>query len=76
MPESSSRDRAGDLAPFLRVLEAARVLSVSPRTVRRLIESRRLVAVRTGMGPRAHLRIPADALDRLVADARADVGSA
>jgi excisionase family DNA binding protein len=59
------------LPQFLTVHEVARALNVSRRTVSRLVEARKIPAVRTGCARRAHLRIPRAALDRLVADAQA-----
>jgi excisionase family DNA binding protein len=50
------------------VTQAAAILSVHPQTIRRLIATGRLPALRLSAAPHGHLRIPAGALDRFMSD--------
>ncbi len=59
-------------APFLTISDVARILAVSGRTVRRLIDAKRLGAIRTSASTRAHLRVPRTALDEFVKGASVD----
>lgn len=60
---------SGGTPTFLTVAEVARVLAVSGRTVRRLVETGRLDAVRIGRAPRARLRVSPAAFQRFVESA-------
>lgn len=62
MGETQSRTRT------VTVAQAAAVLSVHPGTVRRLVASGRLPALRLSAAPHGHLRIPTGALERFMSD--------
>jgi excisionase family DNA binding protein len=54
---------------LLTTREAARVLSVTPLTIRRMVQRGELRALRFGFGPKAQLRIDPDDLARTIARA-------
>lgn len=62
-------DKAGGQVKFLTVAEVAGAMRVSRMTVYRLVHAGEMPAVRVGKS----FRVPQDALDRYLADARIDI---
>lgn len=54
-----------DKKEFLSISEFAEVLGKSPSTIRRAIESQRIMAIRIGKGKKASYSIPRSEIDRI-----------
>ena len=66
-PGAGDRGDQGDPGAILRVKDVARILNVSDRTVKRVIERGKLAAFQLG-GPGTALLIPRESVDRLIAN--------